>query len=71
MLIFFKYERALNDVVEAMNEVLSIINTPEFETMEGWKLKKENKIDKVFSKRFPVGKIFTLRVSSSSFRLLF
>ncbi|VDK73457.1 unnamed protein product [Onchocerca ochengi] len=58
-----KYEKALNDAAEAMNEILSIINTPEFETMEGWKLKKENKMDKVFAKRFAVGKIFTLRTT--------
>ncbi|MCP9264393.1 hypothetical protein DINM_022463 [Dirofilaria immitis] len=56
-----KYEKALNDAADAMNEILSIINTPEFETMEGWKLKKENKTDKIYAKRFAVGKIFTLR----------
>ncbi|VDK57933.1 unnamed protein product [Gongylonema pulchrum] len=56
-----KYGKALNEVMETMNEVIRIISTPEFETMDGWKLKKENKHDKVFSKRFPIGKIFTLR----------
>uniref|UniRef100_A0A0R3RZT6 START domain-containing protein n=1 Tax=Elaeophora elaphi TaxID=1147741 RepID=A0A0R3RZT6_9BILA len=58
-----KFEKALNDAADAMNETLSVINTPEFETMEGWKLKNENKIDKIYAKRFAIGKIFTLRTT--------
>ncbi|EFO25586.1 hypothetical protein LOAG_02894 [Loa loa] len=56
-----KYEKALNDAEDVMNATLNIINTPEFETMEGWKLKGENKVDKIYTKRFAIGKIFTLR----------
>lgn len=47
---------------EALNDVLSVLNTPEFETMEGWKKKKEKNNDTVFSKRFEFGKVFTLRI---------
>uniref|UniRef100_A0A915PRD0 START domain-containing protein n=1 Tax=Setaria digitata TaxID=48799 RepID=A0A915PRD0_9BILA len=46
-----------------MSETLNVINAPEFETMEGWKLKSENKTDKIYSKRFAVGKVFTLRTT--------
>ncbi|VDO42193.1 Uncharacterized protein BM_BM9025 [Brugia malayi] len=56
-----KYEKALTDAANAMSETLNVINTPEFETMEGWKLKGNNEIDKIYSKRFAIGKIFTLR----------
>ncbi|MFH4984293.1 hypothetical protein AB6A40_011002 [Gnathostoma spinigerum] len=56
-----KYADALNDVGKTMETVLSIVQTPQFETMEGWKKKKENKIDTVYSKRFECGKIFTCR----------
>lgn len=46
-----------------MKDVLTVLEDPGFETMEGWKKKKENKEDVVYSKRFPFGKVFTLRVS--------
>ncbi|VDM47531.1 unnamed protein product [Toxocara canis] len=58
----FKYGEALKLAADAMNDVLLVLNTPEFETMEGWKKKKENKSDIVYSKRFEFGKVFTLRV---------
>ncbi|VBB26617.1 unnamed protein product [Acanthocheilonema viteae] len=62
--VFVKqYEKALNDAANAMIETLNVINTPEFETMEGWKLKNENKVDKIYAKRFAIGKIFTLRTT--------
>ncbi|KHN79100.1 Steroidogenic acute regulatory-like protein 1 [Toxocara canis] len=56
-----KYGEALKLAADAMNDVLLVLNTPEFETMEGWKKKKENKSDIVYSKRFEFGKVFTLR----------
>lgn len=61
--MWFKYEGALKAAGDAMNDVLHILSTPEFETMEGWKKKKENKSDVVYSRRFEFGKVFTLRVS--------
>uniref|UniRef100_F1LCV3 START domain-containing protein n=1 Tax=Ascaris suum TaxID=6253 RepID=F1LCV3_ASCSU len=57
-----KYEGALKAAGDAMNDVLHILSTPEFETMEGWKKKKENKSDVVYSRRFEFGKVFTLRI---------
>ncbi|VDD87935.1 unnamed protein product [Enterobius vermicularis] len=58
-----KYAEALNNAGDAMKDVLTVLEDPGFETMEGWKKKKENKEDVVYSKRFPFGKVFTLRIT--------
>ncbi|EFO24025.2 hypothetical protein LOAG_04464 [Loa loa] len=46
---------------DALQDMLELVNMPDFETHEGWKQKSANRNDIVFSKHFAVGKIFTMR----------
>uniref|UniRef100_A0A158R3W2 START domain-containing protein n=1 Tax=Syphacia muris TaxID=451379 RepID=A0A158R3W2_9BILA len=63
-----QYAEALDTAGKAMEDVLTVLKDPGFETMEGWKKKKDNKDDVVYSKRFPFGKVFTLRAIMNASR---
>lgn len=46
-----------------MKLLLDLCASPSFETREGWKNSYEKNGEKVYSKQFEIGKIFTLKVS--------
>lgn len=48
---------------DALQDMMELINMPDFENREGWKQKSANKNDIVYSKHYAIGKVFTMRVS--------
>uniref|UniRef100_A0A915Q0M0 START domain-containing protein n=1 Tax=Setaria digitata TaxID=48799 RepID=A0A915Q0M0_9BILA len=57
-----KYANAFKKAEGAMKLLLDICASPSFETREGWNNLYEKKGEKVYSKQFDVGKIFTLKI---------
>lgn len=42
--------------------MMELVNNPDFEDRDGWKRKNANGKDVVYSKRYAMGKVFTMRV---------
>lgn len=47
----------------ALKDMMELVSMPDFDDREGWKRKGSNKKDTVYSKRFSMGKVFTMKVS--------
>lgn len=47
---------------DALEDMMQLVNMPDFENREGWSQKSANKNDIVFSKHYAIGKVFTMRV---------
>uniref|UniRef100_A0A183D0P3 Carn_acyltransf domain-containing protein n=1 Tax=Gongylonema pulchrum TaxID=637853 RepID=A0A183D0P3_9BILA len=58
----FKYAEGMRQATEALRDLMELVNMPDFEDREGWKRKNSNKNDVVFSKRYSMGKVFTMKV---------
>uniref|UniRef100_A0A8R1TUY0 START domain-containing protein n=1 Tax=Onchocerca volvulus TaxID=6282 RepID=A0A8R1TUY0_ONCVO len=56
-----KYAEGMRLANDALQDMLELVNMPDFENHEGWKQKSANKNDIVFSKYYALGKIFTMR----------
>ncbi|OZC12742.1 START domain protein, partial [Onchocerca flexuosa] len=57
-----QYSNAFKNAENAMKLLLEICASPSFETMEGWNKSYEKNGEKVYSKQFDIGKIFTLKI---------
>lgn len=57
-----KYEEGIRQANEALRDLMELVNMPDFEDHDGWKQKISNKSDVVYSKRYKMGKVFTMRV---------
>ncbi|VDM20568.1 unnamed protein product [Wuchereria bancrofti] len=58
-----KYSDAFKKAESAMKLLLDLCASPSFETREGWKNSYKKNGEKVYSKQFEIGKIFTLKVN--------
>ncbi|KAK6109671.1 START domain family protein [Brugia pahangi] len=56
-----KYAEGMRHANDALQDMMDLVNTPDFENREGWKQKSANKNDIVFSKHYEIGKVFTMR----------
>uniref|UniRef100_A0A915PSK9 START domain-containing protein n=1 Tax=Setaria digitata TaxID=48799 RepID=A0A915PSK9_9BILA len=56
-----KYAEGVRQANEALRDLLILVNMPDFEDHDGWKQKSSNETDVVYSKRFSMGKVFTMR----------
>ncbi|KAK6111326.1 START domain family protein [Brugia pahangi] len=56
-----KYEESIRQANDALRDLMELVNMPDFEDHDGWKQKISNKSDVVYSKRFKMGKVFTMR----------
>ncbi|EFO19293.2 hypothetical protein LOAG_09204 [Loa loa] len=56
-----KYEEGVRQANEALRDLMELVNMPDFEDHDGWKQKIAHKNDIVYSKRYKMGKIFTMR----------
>lgn len=59
----FKFEESTRQANEALRDLMELVNMPEFEDHDGWKKKISLKNDVVYSKRYKLGKFFTMRAS--------
>uniref|UniRef100_A0A8R1U0G9 START domain-containing protein n=1 Tax=Onchocerca volvulus TaxID=6282 RepID=A0A8R1U0G9_ONCVO len=59
---FLEYSNAFKNAENAMKLLLEICASPSFETMENWNKSYEKNGEKVYSKQFDIGKIFTLKI---------
>lgn len=66
----FKYEEGLRRANDAMRDLMELVNMPDFEQRDGWKRKNSNRNDVVYSKRYSMGKVFTMRVIKN-FQLIY
>uniref|UniRef100_A0A0R3S3H3 START domain-containing protein n=1 Tax=Elaeophora elaphi TaxID=1147741 RepID=A0A0R3S3H3_9BILA len=57
------YEEGVRQANEALRDLMELVNTPGFEDHDGWKQKISNKNDVVYSKRYKMGKVFTMRTN--------
>ncbi|VDN88016.1 unnamed protein product [Brugia pahangi] len=58
-----KYAEGMRHANDALQDMMDLVNTPDFENREGWKQKSANKNDIVFSKHYEIGKVFTMRLN--------
>ncbi|VDK50520.1 unnamed protein product [Anisakis simplex] len=56
-----KYKDALYSAGQAMEDLIHICRSVQFETHEGWEKRASRKNFIVYSKLFPIGNVFTLR----------
>ncbi|KHN77282.1 hypothetical protein Tcan_16739 [Toxocara canis] len=56
-----KYAEGLRKANEALRDLMELVSMPDFEQRDGWKRKNSNRSDIVFSKRYSMGKVFTMR----------
>uniref|UniRef100_A0A914XLK9 START domain-containing protein n=1 Tax=Plectus sambesii TaxID=2011161 RepID=A0A914XLK9_9BILA len=56
-----EHEKALALSAEAMKEAVSIFDSADFKSNDGWKKEAEDNGSTVHSKNFPYGKLFALR----------
>ncbi|KAL3982945.1 START domain family protein [Acanthocheilonema viteae] len=56
-----KYEECIRHANDALRDLMELVNMPDFEDHDGWKQKISNKNDVVYSKRYKMGKVFTMR----------
>ncbi|KAM3727044.1 Steroidogenic acute regulatory-like protein [Dirofilaria immitis] len=56
-----KYAEGIRLANDALQDMMELVNMPDFESRDGWKQKSANKNDIVFSKYYAIGKIFTMR----------
>ncbi|VBB34783.1 unnamed protein product [Acanthocheilonema viteae] len=61
MLNLLKYEECIRHANDALRDLMELVNMPDFEDHDGWKQKISNKNDVVYSKRYKMGKVFTMR----------
>ncbi|KAM3725348.1 Steroidogenic acute regulatory-like protein [Dirofilaria immitis] len=56
-----KYAESVRQANEALRDLMELVNMPDFEDHDGWKQKSANKNDIVYTKRYKMGKVFTMR----------
>lgn len=61
----------MRQATEALRDLMELVSMPDFEDREGWKRKSSNKKDAVYSKRYSMGKVFTMKVIHSFLKMGF
>lgn len=56
-----KYADGVRRATDALRDMMEVVNMPGFDDRDGWKKKNSNGKDIVYSKRYAMGKIFTMR----------
>ncbi|KAL3981482.1 START domain family protein [Acanthocheilonema viteae] len=58
-----KYAEGMHHAKNALQDMMELVNMPDFENHEGWNQKSVNKNDIVYSKHYAIGKVFTMRTT--------